>query len=356
MGGVYARKRLCHETSEVALARRLVNAIITSLTQPDVSPNLRAPTATQQLLALLSSAVPAHVTSADDADDSDGEETAAAQPACIQATHDAAGVAIPTAVQALLAQGADSNTRDADGNTPLYLAVHLPCLRAALEVVHLLLCRGADPHARRRGRSPLHHALCLERAPLVQRLLRSGAVPQRCAAVAREPHRRLAPFAARHGFGDEALQHMRAALGAAVKRDDHGAVRSLLQHGLPAEGGVLFALVRQRRSHELISAMLAGRADPNAADALGTHVLTLAALQSDCWLAQALLSAKADPNLEEEDGRSILALAREQCTDPTLLQQLEAAAAGPGREAATSSEGSSRIREPARHPASRKAP
>ena len=31
--------------------------------------------------------------------------------------------------------------------------------------------------------------------------------------------------------------------------------------------------------------MLEGGADPNSTDALGTHVLTLAALQSDRWLA-----------------------------------------------------------------------
>ena len=95
---------------------------------------------------------------ADDAEaDSDDD---AGRQAASQTTHDAATLtpeqkqqarsaqALPNAVLGLLALGADTNTRDADGNTPLYLAVHLQCLRTALAVTHLLLCRGADPRAR----------------------------------------------------------------------------------------------------------------------------------------------------------------------------------------------------------------
>lgn len=350
LGLSYARKRLRRDLSDAALARRLACAVVASLNgkpeggAPPPS-NLKGPTATQQLLALLSSVVPQRVAQADEAEaDSDDEvpgdsqaPSSKASPARTTTHNDAtltpqqkqaarSAQALPAAVQSLLAVGADTNTRDADGNTPLYLAVHVPCLRTALEVVHMLLCRGADPLARRRGGSPLHHAMELDRPPLVQRLLRSGAVPQRSARAALEPQRRLATFAARHGFGDEALAHMRRALGAAIARHDAAAVRGLLQHGLPADGALLFALVRQRRPRELVGAMLDGGADPNATDALGTHVLTLAVLQADLWLARALLAAGADPSVEEEDGRSILQLAREQGTDPAVTAALEAAA------------------------------
>ena len=95
---------------------------------------------------------------ADDAEaDSDDD---AGRQAASQTTHDAATLTpeqkqqarsaaqLPKAVQGLLALGADTNTRDVDGNTPLYLAVHLTCLRTALAVTHMLLCRGADPRAR----------------------------------------------------------------------------------------------------------------------------------------------------------------------------------------------------------------
>ena len=148
---------------------------------------------------------------------------------------------------------------------------------------------------RRRGGSPLHHALHLDRAPLVQRLVRGGAVPRRSAALQRSAAL-LAPFAARHGFGDEALGFMRAAMLAAVKNADAAAVRGLLQHGLPPDGALLFALVRQRKPRELVAAMLDGGADPNTTDVLGTHVLTLAALQSDHWLALQACATVAVPS------------------------------------------------------------
>ena len=345
----YARKRLKHaKGSDASLARRLVGAVVVGLKQPDLHGSLRGPTATQQVLALLSSAVPRKVAHADEAEaDSDDEDQSlgSSQPSPLvvrEVTHSDSTLTpqqkqqarsaqeLPKAVQAQLAAGANANSRDADGNTPLYLAVHLPNLRAALDVVHMLLCRGADPHARRCGGAPLHHAMRLDRPQLVQRLLRSGAAPQRCAAAARVPQRRLVNFAARHGFGDEALTRMRQSMRAAVAADDAAAMRALLQHGLPPDGALLHALVRQRRPRELVAAMIDGGADPNAKDQLGTRVLTLAVLQSDLWLVRSLLAQGADPAAEEDTvtGRSILEVAREQCTDPRVLEALEAAAAG----------------------------
>ena len=78
------------------------------------------------------------------------------------------------AVRELLGAGADANARDADANSPLYLALHIGSARVALSVVHELLRRGADPNARRHGASVCYHALSLGRAPLVQRLLREN--------------------------------------------------------------------------------------------------------------------------------------------------------------------------------------
>ena len=72
----YARERLKHaKGSDASLARRLIGAVVVGLKQPDLHGSLRGPTATQQVLALLSSAVPQKVAHADEAEaDSDDED------------------------------------------------------------------------------------------------------------------------------------------------------------------------------------------------------------------------------------------------------------------------------------------
>ena len=190
---------------------------------------------------------------------------------------------LPLAVCELLACGADASAVDADANTPLFLALHIPDIRAALSVIHELLRRGANPNeARRHGATVLHHALALGRAPLVQRLLRNGAYPYRSgssptitatgAITSPTPPPRLDAFAAAHGFGPEAEQLMRAALRTAAAGDDLRAARGLLQHGCPADNQLLYTLVRKRRNPKLVRALLAFKADPNTTDKLQTHV------------------------------------------------------------------------------------
>ena len=200
-------------------------------------------------------------------------------------------------------------------------------MRAALKVVHELLRRGADPNTRRHGGTVLNHALRLKQAPLVQRLLREGAYPHpppkdSAARGAVE----LAAFARGNGFGDEAIHCMRRALWAAGKADDQRTLRGLLVHGCPAEKELLFTLVRQRRSLACIQALLRFRADPNVADSLGTHVLTIAALQGEAsvQVVRSLLHAGADPlRPEGSEGSSILEVARGQELAPEVTRLME---------------------------------
>lgn len=226
-------------------------------------------------------------------------------------------------VRELLAAGADANARDADGNTLLYVALHVPHQKTATLIVHELLRHGADPNSRRHGATVCHHALRLGRASIVQRLLREGAYPQKSGTqVSLPPQQRLDNFAVRHGFGDEAIEHMQRALRAASARNDSRAAQSLLlHHGCPPDNLLLYALVRKRRALNIVSALLSSNADPNTADELGTHVLTLAVLQGDASMTQMLLAAGADPTVEE-DGQTILELARRQgATELVKLMQ-----------------------------------
>ena len=245
--------------------------------------------------------------------------------------------ALPASVRELLAEGADANARDADGNCPLWLALHIPSGRAALEVLHALLRRGARANCSRHGASMLHHAAILRRPPLAQRLLRDGAVPFRVGGTSsrrtssRHPSPRrlpaalqLASLAATHGFGDEAEQHVRRSLATALVTEETRHVLGLVEHGYGAlvTPTMLLDTVKARRSIALITALLSAGADPNSVDELGTHPLTLAALHGDCGAVRALLEAGASP-LAVEDGVSIVEYARRHAASDELLELLE---------------------------------
>jgi len=77
-------------------------------------------------------------------------------------------------LQLLLAAGADPNTRDESGTTPLLLAARL--VQAA--AVERLLAAGANPNAQdAEGRTPLHHAVQRGRDDVARLLLAGGADP-----------------------------------------------------------------------------------------------------------------------------------------------------------------------------------
>ena len=358
---VYARKRFrCGaNVPDHVLLQQLTRSALGLPLQllPERRP-LGEASATQQLLALLAVAVGrTEVVHADEATgDSDSEHGISESPqsssqrltppssqrkqasqraAIIHSGHDLppdllaraqSADALPGAVSRLLEAGADANARDADSNTPLFLAVYLSDVRAALTVVHDLLRRGADPNSTRCGGTVLNHALANRRAPLVQRLLRDGAYPH---ASRSAPKVRLEEFSRASGFGDEALIHMRKSIWTAAKADDVRAVSGLLQHGCPAEQQLLFTLVRQRCCLSCVQELLRAGADPNVSDNLGTHVLTIAVLQGDesIGIVRALLVAGADPSLEE-DGSTILELARGQPSAPEIRRVLERHVAG----------------------------
>jgi hypothetical protein len=90
-------------------------------------------------------------------------------PASLQA---AAGLGDVRQAASLLDQGVAVDARDADGRTPLMLAV----AQGRLEVVRLLLARGADPNAAdNSGRTPLQQARAGNLRDVAALLERAGA-------------------------------------------------------------------------------------------------------------------------------------------------------------------------------------
>ena len=335
----HARKRLRLDDSHDPT--HVLNSLIDSAVGGPSTGSMGGPSATAQLMALLAASINGRpsVLRANDADEIPSEDEAATlqaavprailvtwctselEPSLLARATDA--TQLPGAVNDVLALGANVNACDADGNSPLWLALHIPNSRAALSVMHNLLRRGADPNTRRHGSSLLSHALSLRRTAIVQRLLRDGAVPHKSGGVSRLPHEGLlSTFAAAHGFEEEAKKHMRRGLIFAARQGDCRAVRGWLQYGCPPDHQLMIELVRQRADPSLVSALLACGADPNATDRGGTHPLTIASLHGDVYTARALLASGADPHALE-DNISILTLAKQHCAPATLIALME---------------------------------
>ena len=75
------------------------------------------------------------------------------------------------AVERILAQGANPNTRDAGGWPALFIAID----KGSAETVRLLLAHGADANIHREGDSALLFAVFRTHQPIVELLLRHGA-------------------------------------------------------------------------------------------------------------------------------------------------------------------------------------
>ena len=77
-------------------------------------------------------------------------------------------------LRGLLAKAADVNRAEADGTTPLHIAVQ----RDDLEMIDLLLRAGANAKAANRyGVTPLYFACLNGSAPALERLISAGADP-----------------------------------------------------------------------------------------------------------------------------------------------------------------------------------
>src|SRR5215213_5317803 len=165
---------------------------------------------------------------------------------------------------ALLAAGADPNRGLASGETPLMTAAR----SGSVQTVTLLIDHRADVNAaeRVRGQTALMWAVDQRHAPIVHTLLARGA----------NVHARSAVW-----------QQLENTAGNTNSAGDF-----LMSHG--GSTAILFAA--RQGTIETAAALLEAGANVNDADAAGTSALVLAAHSDHGQLAQVLLSRGADPN------------------------------------------------------------
>jgi len=241
---------------------------------------------------------------------------------------------------------------DADGCTPLGLALKTATIDTAVPVAKVLLSAGADPnkacivsasdHVSELA-GPLELAMESGIVELVLLLLRFGGLPQRVPAASDFT---LRQYSVEGGFEATASNILRKALKAAVDDCDASAVPALCAHGakvgdLDDQGRTHLhrALASQRSGRAdpsrlaVIEALLQSGADPSAADGLGVLPLSYPVLRGDRSLLSLLLrhgAQVANATVEDEQGEeqlSMLEWSRRVAVDPSICLELEAAAA-----------------------------
>ncbi|GGP19728.1 hypothetical protein GCM10007981_04580 [Thermocladium modestius] len=191
-------------------------------------------------------------------------------------------------VKTLLEAGADPNTKDEYGSTPL----HWAALKGHLDVVELLLKHGADPNVKDEdGSTPLHDAAWNGHADVVELLLKHGADPN----VKDEDGSTPLHDAAWNGHAD--------------------VVELLLKHGADPNtkneyGKTPLHRAAMKGHADVVELLLKHGADPNTNDKYGKTPLHRAAEDGLAKVVKVLLEHGADPNTNDKDGKTPLDIAK----------------------------------------------
>jgi ankyrin repeat protein len=195
-------------------------------------------------------------------------------------------------VRLLLESGADINTRDTNGDTPLIAAAFM----GYNETVKLLLEKGAEVNAQNNlGSTALMEAATMNKPETVAMLLSNGADTK-----------------AKNIAGLTALD--------AALRDNNVEMARLLRSGVlkkPAEPSPYASLddglhqAVKEGDLAKVRSLLAGGANANARNKDGRTALILAAMQGRADIVQALLNGGADPNAKDKNGNTAMSVVQE---------------------------------------------
>ena len=244
----------------------------------------------------------------------------------------------PTIIRLLLDAGADPNSPDDSGRTPLHSGAQN---RNPMVATHLLNA-GADLHAGdNEGYTPLHIAAAWSgNGRVVNLLLNRGADPLAESNDGRTPLHSALRYRAEIGTVTVLVKAGAAAsltpLQRAALDGDNTVVESLLADGADPDAAYRYGW---RPLHYavpfggpgVVTTLLAAGADANAASVAGGTPLHLAASQASEALVSILLRAGADPAVVDEDQqRTPLHYAARSSTDPAVVLSLVIAGADPG--------------------------
>ena len=159
----------------------------------------------------------------------------------------------------LLGQGADASGCDTLGNTPLFLAVNLSEAWLAMPAVSLLLEKGAIANlaATHRACSPLHVALILGRSQVAMELIRFGVAPLP-STTPLPPKGRLVQLAESPKCRDTVHAYMLRSAEVYFRANDIVALRSLSEHGMPLASDATLCTLVLHRNDEVCLAIQGG--------------------------------------------------------------------------------------------------
>lgn len=187
-------------------------------------------------------------------------------------------------VRLLLDVNVHTGQRDANGHTPLRIAVE----NDRPSIAMMLLEAGADPNAKSPdGADILGVAVAKGDSPVVEKLIAAGAK-----ADGRMPNgEAILPWAIRNGR----LAFVRALFAGGVD-----------PHQTDSDGNPLLHLAIDAGHRDLVTALINAGADAAATDPEGRSALALALINGWTDILPTLAAAGADPNLPSPDGLTLL--------------------------------------------------